>query len=540
MLAYLNVENFAVVEKVEIDFSPRFNVLTGETGTGKSILIDAINIFLIRKVPENCLRDPEQKMVVEAMFVNGEDEFSLRREVFKRKTVSYLNGKMVPFDTMRQTAQKLLNIYGQNDHLFLLNVENHRNYIDEFSQNILLLKELWQTSQSLKKAKQELKELQGKNEKIHERMDFLLFQMSEIEALGMEPGDEEKLTQQLKILSSAEEIIGRSNSVVEEFYQGDQAIYSRLAENISHLEYLKKIYPEMEFYYDEVEKFYNLLPEISSTLSNNASQVEYNEQDLNEIETKLHKLNRLKSKYSLDLKGLLKKLETLRGEKDSLLNMGFSLKEKEQEIRDLLATYTELNLKLRTARKKYGAKLSSIVEKELTKLEMPKARFEVVTIEKEPDLENIGDKGTDRVEFYFSANPGQKTGPIKTIASGGELSRLMLVFKSLQQEEQDATFIFDEIDTGIGGRTAEFVGEKLRKISEKNQVICISHLPQIASFADNHFAIRKSYQENQTFSQIQELSDTEKVNEIARLMAGSQVDESVLSAARNLLQRNNK
>ncbi len=538
MLDYLKVENFAVVEKAELRFSPNLNVLTGETGAGKSIVIGAINHFLNKKVPDNVIRGEDNNLVVEAMFTQGEDEYVLRREVSRKKSLCFINSNMVPFFQLKEKAESLLNIYGQNEHIFLLNAANHRLFLDEYSRNQELLDGVSRQYQVLKELLNQLDALKRKGEKTAANLDFINFQIEEINNLKMNVGDDELYEQRLKILSSAEEILTRANGIIGDFYQKDVSVYNLLAKHLKDMDYLKEIYPELSGLNDELKHFYDLLPELSNTLSNLIGHVEYNEDQLNDLSDKLLRLNRLKSKYHMDLGQLLKKRDDLVKEKNLLLDMNFSLKESQKIIDQGFDLYLTLNVALRQRRQKKAAELSKIIEMELRKLEMPKAKFIVMVEEIEPSLDLLSDKGTDRVEFYFSSNPGQEPGRIKDIASGGELSRLMLVLKSIIRDDIDSTYIFDEIDAGIGGKTAEFVGEKLKRISENNQVICISHLPQIASFADNHFLVSKEFKKNQTYSYVNQLSLDERVNEIGRLMVGSNVNEDVLKAARSLLEKN--
>lgn len=540
MLDYLRVENFAVVEKVELRFSPHLNVLTGETGAGKSILLGALNYFLKKKVPENAIRSDSSKLVVEAMFSRDEDEFILRREVNRKKSICFINGDLVPFARLMEKAESLLSIYGQNEHIFLLNPNNHRLYLDEYCESQRILDKLALSFAQLKDCIREMDQLKRKSEKAGETLDFIKFQIDEIENLKMNPGDDEVLEQRVTILSSAEEILSRSHSLVGDLYQREKSVYSTMAENLKNMEYLKGIYPELDALFDEMQHFYNLMPEISSTLSNIQGSVDFSEDELNTAESRLMQLNRLKKKYKMDLAQLLQKRDELVKERDLLRDMDFSLREMQNEIDKAFREYKKLNLELRERRKKKAAQLSKLVEKELAKLEMSKAQFQARVEEIEPDLENITEKGTDKVEFFFSSNPGQLPGRIKDIASGGELSRLMLVLKSILSEDVESTYIFDEIDTGIGGKTAEFVGEKLRRIAESNQVICISHLPQIASFAESHFMVSKEFKKDQTFSYVNELSEEERVSELGRLMAGSIVSGDVLKAAQNLLEKNRK
>ncbi len=543
MLEFLRIENFAVVEKVELEFTGGLNVMTGETGAGKSILIGAVNHFFNKKIPESAIRGENSKLVVEAMFSQGNEELVLRRETSRKKSQAFINSQMVPFSQLKEKAECLFNIYGQNEHVFLLNPTNHRLFLDEFCENQGLLDRLSLAYQRLKEALAELDKLKKTAENAAEKLDFLSFQVSEIESLGMVQGDEVALEQRIKILSSAEEILSKADSLVQVFHQDDNSLYNTIAENLKNLEYLKEIYPELAPMNEQLKQFCDLLPELSSTLTHITGHVEYDEEELNKCNEKLFKLNRLKSKYKVNFEQLLQKLAELKKERDLLANMSFSLKEKQKEAEQRFQEYKELNMKLRENRSKKAGQLSVVIAKELSKLEMKKAQFVVQVEEHDPNLTDITDiteKGTDKIEFYFSSNPGQKPGSIREIASGGELSRLMLVLKSISNTDVYATYIFDEIDSGIGGKTAEFVGEKLKQIAERNQVICISHLPQIASFADTHFLITKEFKKGQTFSNVKELSDSERMGEIGRLMVGSVVTDDVLKAARDLLDKNRR
>jgi DNA repair protein RecN (Recombination protein N) len=521
-----------------MQFSPHLNVLTGETGAGKSILLGAVNHFLKKKVPENSIRDENTRLMVEALFTEGDEEFVLRREVNKKKSICYINGNMVPFFQLKEKAERLLNIYGQNEHVFLLNSSNHLGFLDEFCRISDLLDRLGKCFRELKTLIAQLDTLKEKGEKATESLDFISFQINEIDGLKMEEGDDEALEQRLKVLSSAEEILSRAHQLSDEFYQSDNSLYNVIAENTKNIEFLKGIYPELQNAGEEIERFYNLLPDFSNTLSHIIGSVDYSEDELNDVENKLLQLNRLKTKYKMNLSQLLKKRDDLVKERNLLADMDFSISEKMKEINKSVASYQALNRQIRERRTKKGRELSKLIESELKKLEMSKAHFLVKIDEVEPDMNTLSEKGTDKIEFYFSSNPGQEPGRIKDIASGGELSRLMLVLKSIIRDNAESTFIFDEVDTGIGGKTAEFVGEKLRSISRNHQVICISHLPQIASFADSHFLVSKEFKKNRTFSSVRELSEEERASEIGRLMVGSNVNGDVLKAAQTLMEKN--
>ena len=280
------------------------------------------------------------------MFTIEGEESVLKREVSgqnKYKSLSYVNGNMVPFVQLQEIAEKCLNIYGQNEHVFLLNTNNHLLFVDHFSKNHQLLNRISTIYRALKKVKGELADLEEKNRKAAEQLDYINFQISEIESLEMESGDDEKLNQRLKILSSSEEIISKSNAIVEDFYHKDRSVYNTMAENLKNIEYLQEIYPELSSFGDEIKKLYNLLPELSSSLSSVINSIEFSNEELNEIEEKMMKLNRLKSKYDLNLDGLLQKLKDLKKESEFLLNVDFSIKDKQKEVEKKFGTYKAVN-----------------------------------------------------------------------------------------------------------------------------------------------------------------------------------------------------
>ncbi len=538
MLAYLRVENLAVVEKAELNFTSKLNILTGETGAGKSILIDAILLLTNKKFSTGLIRRGADRLRVEALFVEGDQEFTLKRELEGSKSLAFINGQLVTFNQLRDKASALLNVYGQKEHAFLLSSANHLAYLDEFSHHEELLTRLTGKYKAAKKLQREWQDLAEKNKQASEKIDYLNFQLQALDSLNLKKGDETLLRERRKLLSSAEEISAKANGLLQDLYQKEQSVYNILAQNQAPADYLRSLFEDFAPFKDEIDRFYNLVPEISAYLSGLIGRSEYNEDELNTIEEKLDKVEKLKAKFKLQLDQILDKYEEWKAERDQLANLNFYLSDKQKEIAAVLQEYREINNRLRESRKKNAARLGQLVVRELAQLEMKKAIFESRFNEAEPEIENITESGTDRMEFYFSSNPGQPAGRLAEVASGGELSRLMLVLKSLGKEEKDATYIFDEIDAGIGGKTAEFVGEKLRQISEANQVICISHLPQIASFAERHFLISKEFRNNQTFSSARVLKASERTHEIARLMAGSAINEVVLKAADSLLEKN--
>jgi DNA repair protein RecN (Recombination protein N) len=514
-------------------------VITGETGAGKSILINGISLFLKKTIPKELIRHQSGKMTIQALFDTGREEVSLKREVENReraKSISYINGSMVPFEQLCEKAAKLLNIYSQNQHIYLLEWKNQLEFLDLFAGNQALLRDLVSAYREYQDHQRKLEDLRGRIRDVNEKINFINYQIEEIDDLRMEADEDREIEQKLKVLSSSEEILSRSTQAINRLYHDEHSVYAVIHEVLQDIESLKAIFPDLQSLYGETEQFYNSIPDIVRTLTDITQNTEFSEEELDRLEGKMNRLQNLKRKYGLNLNQLLKKKEDLIGEKQFLVNIDQSIEEASARVSESRKRYLDINQQLRQQRHKAARSLRELIEGELKKLEMGKARFEIRITPPEDEAANMGSTGTDRVEFYFSSNPGIPLGPLKEVASGGELSRLMLVLTSIVWKQANATFIFDEIDTGIGGKTAEFVGEKLKKISGNNQVLCISHLPQIAVFADAHYVVSKSFRDNQTFTRVKEVADQERTAEIAGLMAGEKVDDDLLKVAEKMIR----
>lgn len=540
MLQRLVVENLAVVERSEIVFGPNLNVLTGETGAGKSILIDALKLLVEKKYPPHIIREGQEITVVEALFSHKEDETVLRREVSAGRSSALINGRLATFVQIRECADGLLAIHGQRDHDFLLNESNHRRYLDLFAGGHELLAGLAAEVKNIRRASRELEKLEERRRRRTERLELLGFQIAEIDALGLAAGQEEELQNRLAILAASEEILSRSEELLNLMYSGEPSVHSLLARGLEHGQALAGFFPDLAVLHEEMERFQSLVPEIARRVQSCQENCEFDPSAFDELAGKQQRLARLKTRHQTDLDGLLQLAGDWRRERDELLGLDLQLEDLQQEIASGLEKYSLIQLDVRRLRRRAASELELAVGAELAKLEMKHACFQVGIEERSPSLENLSENGCDRIRFFFSANPGQPAGPLSEVASGGELSRLMLVLQALGRDEKDITFIFDEIDAGIGGRTAEFVGEKLRQIAARNQVICISHLPQIASFADHHFQVSKEVRGSRTFSSVQQLDLEERRREIARLMAGTSSHEDVLKAAARLLEKNSR
>ncbi len=537
MLIYLKVKNYAVVKEACVDFAPGLNVFTGETGAGKSLIVGALSLFVSKKIPSNSLRRNCEELMVECLFERDDEEFLLRREYKNKRSYCYLNDEPVPFSKIEQISLSFLNIYGQNEHLRLLNRNIQVEILDKYCDVKDILCLLSKALEKIKGVKKSIDELKGKEENIDERIEFLNYRIDEISSLNLKEEDEEELLRALNISSSAEEIKSYSSDLLSKLMEDEESVYSILAKLDSDLSHLSKHYPELQSHQESMKSFLEDIPELSQKLSNIESSIDIDPVELSEIENKVNQLNFLKNRYKKDLKGVLIIMEEMRAEKETISNLEFNLKQMERQLQTLFNNYIGINRDLRQKRKKGAQVLEKEIEKELRALEMPKAKFKIAIEEKKEDLDNIGERGCDNIDFLFSSNPGQDLMALKDVASGGELSRLMLAIKSLVHEGEETTYLFDEIDTGIGGKTAQFVGEKLLDIARNKQVICISHLPQIAAYAEKHFSVVKEYKGEETFSKAIVLDEEARVLEMARLMAGSEVDEDIIKAAKRLLQK---
>jgi len=537
MIDALRVENFAVIARAELSFHQGLNVFTGETGAGKSLLVDALLLLSQKKVPPHALRAGGEALLVEALFSRGEEEWVLRREVREGRSVCRINGQLVPQVELQARAEDLFTIYGQNEHLALLQPARQRDLLDACGAHTPLLEELARLSRELARLQGEMNELRARRAQVEERRDFLAFQVAEVDELDLDAEGAEDLRRRLEILRSAEEILLRSVRLQELSTQAEDSIHSRLDRVLRDLDWLERLYPELGTLREQVALSQELMNELSFALARQTGGVECDPEEMDRVQSQLSRLERLERKHRCPWPQILDLRQGWARDLASLEDMDSTLERLERETSDLFKAYQAVHERLRAQRKATAQDLSVRVEEALRGLEMPRARFRVEVEDGAPGPGNTPACGADRVLFLFSSNPGQDPAPLREVASGGELSRLMLVLKSLGDGEGgEETYIFDEVDTGIGGRTAASVGERLAAIAQRAQVLCISHLPQIAAHARRHYLIRKEYGEDETFSTPILLEGEDRVRELARLMSGRDDDPGLLEAARNLLE----
>jgi|Deesub1362B_J571_1020462.scaffolds.fasta_scaffold00001_228 DNA repair protein RecN (Recombination protein N) len=543
MLKYLHIQNFATIEDIEVKFKEGFTVLTGETGAGKSIIIDGIRLALGEKGDIEKIRTGKDELRVEAIFLGTRaatnSQILIQRTLSRDGTArAYVNGVLMPLKKIKTFGPDLVDIYGQNDHIFLRNKEFQLDYLDEVAGLLAIREEVTHLAQQVKKLLREKEKLSLKEAERRQRLDFLKFQINEIEKAELKTGEEEELIREREILRNAE----RVQQLVEEMlalgYEEDLSLSNLLTQMLHRLRELKNFEATFEEMEKAFEEFNLLLKEYFRYLFDFKEKYEVSPEKLDGIEARLSMLEKLKRKYGPTVPEILAYLDKAREEYQLLSSSEEKLTELGEKLKDLEKDYRKKADQLSQARKKFATEFNHLVEKEIKSLGMTRARFEVkFEFRKFPPDSIVHEKGWDEVEFLISPNPGEELKPLRRIASGGELSRLMLALKVIGKTStgKNKTLIFDEIDSGIGGKTAEAVAAKLAQLARNHQVICITHLPQIAVVATHHYRIEKAVKGGRTFTRLQLLNFEERVKEIARLTVGSRLTETALKNAREML-----
>lgn len=557
MIKSLRIKNLATIEDLEIHFHPGFSILTGETGVGKSIIIGGVMLILGEKGSPDMIRTGETETSVEAVFRFSTRDADLletypsdsREELFLQRRISdqtatkgYINGTLVTMKTLKDIGRKLVDIYGQNDHVFLRQVENQRDYLDEFAGAEKLREETARSAKALRDLIAEKAALVSQEKERSRRLDFLGFQIDEIEKAQLTPDEEIRLRQERHILRNAEMIAGHIQEALNIAYEQESSLLSgltRMQRILDDLSGYDKIFHEYGRTAGESAIF---IRELSDYLIGFQDRDLSASGNLEQVESRLSQIEHLKRKYGDTIEDVLAFLDKIRQEHQDLSGSRDKLERVSRELETRFAHYSEKARELSALRRKVAESLERKLEAEIAQLGMNKAKIHIHIESRVPSVDNadhLKDSGIDDVEVLISPNPGETPKPLRRIASGGELSRIMLALKSISQSVDTASaLIFDEIDSGIGGKTAEFVARKLSALAADHQVICITHLPQIASFASHHYKIEKSVSRNRTFTTVKELDFEERVAEIARLSAGSRITPSALQNAREMLEHN--
>ena len=553
MLAELSIKNFAIIEKVSISFEKGLTVLTGETGAGKSIIIDAIHLLTGGRGSAEFVRHGEDKAEIEGLFqidnpnhpVYGKAlEFGidieegmviLRRDIFRSgKSVCRINGKLVTISILREVGATLVDIHGQHEHQELMDETRHLPLLDQFGAGEIAasLQEYQQIFHRFEQTQSRLKALSENDRQMAHRLDLIQFQYDEIQKANLKLNEDEELLEEKRKLANFEKIY-EAIQLSFSGLQGEQRGLDWIGLVMGHMENAASLDASYKELYEAVANSYYQLEDTARSLRNQLDILEYDPQRLNEIEDRLNEINQLKRKYGKTIPEILEYAAKIEEEIETIQNKETHITELEKELNSIKKDLRIEAKQLTELRHKWGEKLTGLIHKELKDLYMDKTVFE---IRFETEQDHFSRNGADHVEFYISTNPGEPLKPLTKIASGGELSRIMLALKSIFSKHQGVTsIIFDEVDTGVSGRVAQAIAEKIYKVALDSQVLCISHLPQVAAMADTHLFISKMIKEGRTSTAVTALTEQEKIKEISRMISGVEITDLTKQHAEELL-----
>lgn len=554
MLSLLHIENIAVIQSADIDFDGGFNVLTGETGAGKSIVIDALGVIIGERTSRDLIRTGAASAQVSAVFSDlprfawfeengiGPDEngqLLLQREIYPDgKNICRIGGRLATVSQLRTLGSQLVNIHGQHDGQQLMDERYHLSYLDRFGATQNLLKEFQASYENMISLAKEMKRLDMDEAEKARRIDSLTYQIRELEQANLRPGEDEALISRRALLRNAEKLM----EALEEAHlalSGDEereGAASLLANAEYALTAVGGVNDELSQLSQKAAELRYAADDIAEFIREMRDGFEYSAEELDELEERLDLLYRLKKKYGSSVTEMLSYLDQCRTELDQIQYAEDTVARLERKLAEAAELAARKGRSLSEARKKAAAELKLHIQRELKGLDMPKVRFETEFSPK--DLEHGMDAtGMDEVKFLMSANLGEQPRPIQKIASGGELARIMLALKNVLAENDDvATLVFDEVDTGVSGRAAQKVAEKMANIARKKQVLCVTHLPQIAAMADIHFSVEKGERSGRTYTILERLSRERRRAELARLTGGEHISAALLESSEELLQ----
>ncbi len=542
MLLNLHVKNLALIEEVDVDFEKGLIVLTGETGAGKSLILGSVNIALGNKASKDMIRKGTDYSLVELTFsvsencakqlkkydiyMEEDNIVTVTRKISEGRSISKINGETVNIKTLKNVMSLLIDIHGQHDHQSLLYTKNHLDILDKFAKDsILELKE--QIKEEYSKYTKLIKKLEEFNidegQKARE-IEFAEYEVNEIESANLKPEEDVQVEEEFKKLSNSKEIVSALSEIYNALsYETAGGLGDIINKAVMDINSIKGMDEKISQFQTELYDIDNLCRELTSQIYDYNSGMDFNPEYVREVEERLDVINHLKLKYGNSIEEILRYKEEKEEYLEKLNNMTDEMESVKNQISELEGTLNNLCTKLSEQRKKAAKELEVLVKQALVDLNFIAVEFEIQITRKE----SIGENGFDNVEFMISTNPGESVKPLVKVASGGELSRIMLAIKSILATEDDIdTLIFDEIDTGISGQTAMKVAEKMAKISRNHQVICISHLSQIAAMADSHYLIKKTADENSTTTSIKKLTRQQSIEELVRINGGSGITEA--------------
>ena len=547
MLSLLHIENIAVIECSDISFDKGFNILTGETGAGKSIVIDAISAILGERAYRDMIRTGANKASVRAVFTDvpelawfGENgveydpETIIQREIYlDGKNVCRVNGSLVTVSILRKLGIQLINIHGQHDSASLFDEENHLRFLDDFAANDALRQSYGAAYEAVAALRREIDRMtMDEGEKLR-RMETLRYQIEEISKAQLQPGEDDALEERRKLLQNAEKISDGVDTAVECLYGGDDTdgAASLLAQAERELARLSRFTDAFASIHERVTDLMYQVQDVAEEVRDARDDLSYSADELEKIEERLDVIHKLRRKYGASCVDILDYLEKAKEELDQIEFADDHLERLKGKLKKAEGAAWDSALLLRDNRKAAAKQLAARILTELAQLDMPKVQFSCEFTELE-----LSANGADAVAFYMSANAGEALKPMSKVASGGELARIMLAMKNvLAEQDQVATLIFDEVDTGVSGRAAQKVAEKLRSVAATKQVLCVTHLPQLAALASTHLLIAKQEREGRTYTSVTPLDREGRKRELARIIGGANITETTLKSAEEML-----
>lgn len=555
MLQTLSIKQFAIIDELDINFSDGLTVMSGETGSGKSIIIDAIGQLIGMRASSDYVRHGEKKAIIEGIFdideskdainileslaIDVDEDFLLvKREIFSSgKSICRINNQTVTLQDLRKVMQELLDIHGQHETQSLLKQKYHLQLLDDYADNQYsdLLNQYQLSYNQYKNKRKELEELESADQALLQRLDLMKFQLEELTEASLKEGEVDQLESDIKRIQNSEKLNLALNNA-HQVLTDESAIPDRLYELSNYLQTINDIVPEKFVRLKEdIDQFYYMLEDAKHEIYDEMANTEFDEQVLNEYESRMNLLNNLKRKYGKDITELIAYQSKLANEIDKIENYEQSTSQLREEIKTLYNEVIDIGKKLSQERRRVARELRDHIVSEIQNLQMKDANLEISFKPlDEPTIEGI-----EFVEFLISPNRGEPLKSLNKIASGGELSRIMLALKSIFVKSRGQTAIlFDEVDSGVSGQAAQKMAEKMRDIAQYIQVICISHLPQVASMSDHHLLISKASNADRTTTQVKELKDENKIDEIARMISGASVTELTRENAKEMIKQN--
>lgn len=551
MLRYLKISNVAIIDQVEVEFAKGFNVLTGETGAGKSILIGALDLLLGSKASGDLIRTGEDEASVEGLFeiptdmalpegldaeaaATGELLLSRRLTRSGRSRCS-VNGNLATLTMLQALGRQLVNIFGQHEHRVLLDPEEHVEILDRFGGLLKSRQAAADTFGAWTKATRDLAQAERRQEEIKRQVQENAAAAEELTQAALRDGEEQEILEEREVLKKASQIREKAYEAYENLYSRSGSLLERLSEVKKGMDYLASANPKLESLRENFQEAVYRLEDVAMELRGLSEKSRSDPGRLEQIEERLALIRRLKKKYGADVPGLIQYLETLGREAGDVLEARTLVKNLRAAVESTRKDYLAAAHRLSSERRDTAAKLESSMSEELRELAMPEALFRVHM--HEIDEQKGSTLGLEKVEFFLASNPGEAPRPLARIASGGELSRIMLSLKALQLDARGAgTMIFDEVDAGIGGHTAFSVGTRLARVAERQQVLCVTHLHQIAALADHHLSVSKSVSRGRTRIRVEPLDRDQRVDELARMLGASPSSESVKEHVRRLME----